>query len=274
MVTWAEHVASGRRADVKGLEIFHIDRGAGEAVVLVHGWASSSFSWRRIVPSLSQRFRVVALDLPGFGLSQRLPGGLDLGPVREVLLGLLDRIGVGEFSLVGHSMGGAISSYVAATTPERVRRLVLVNPSLFGAEGGRRPLALDLVRREPIGSLLVKFMVRRSVVRSILRRVYVRKEALDEESVEGYYESVRSSGKTLIEAFRIIRGFDQSVMRELSCPVFFVLGRHDILVPYEKNLNLAREIGAEVFVDETSGHNPHEENPEEISKVIADFLSR
>ena len=274
MVSWAEHVASGKRADVRGLEVFYVDRGAGDAVVLVHGWASSSFSWRRNLPHLSRRFRVIALDLPGFGLSQRLPGGLDLEPVRDVLLGLLDRIGVEVFNLVGHSMGGAISAYVAAKAPERVRRLVLVNPSLFGAEGGRRPLAIKLARRRPIGDLMVRFMVRRSVVRSVLERVYVRREALDEETVDGYYESVRNSGKTLIEAFRIIQGFNPALLRSVRCPVLFVLGRHDVLVPYELSLGLAREIGAEVFVDETSGHNVHEENPEEISRVIAEFLGR
>ena len=52
MVSWAEHVASGKRTEVNGLEIFYIDRGSGDVVVLVHGWASSSFSWRRIVPHL------------------------------------------------------------------------------------------------------------------------------------------------------------------------------------------------------------------------------
>ena len=86
MVSWSEHVASGKKAGVGGLEVFYVDRGAGDAVVLVHGWASSSFSWRRVIPHLSQRFRVIALDLPGFGLSQRLPGGLDLEPVRDCLL--------------------------------------------------------------------------------------------------------------------------------------------------------------------------------------------
>jgi pimeloyl-ACP methyl ester carboxylesterase len=273
-VSWAEHVASGKRTEVNGLEIFYIDRGSGDVVVLVHGWASSSFSWRRNVPHLSQRFRVIAPDLPGFGLYQRLPGGLELEHLRKVLLGLLDRIGVREFNVVGHSMGGAISAYIAATTPERVRKLVLVNPSLFGGERGRRPLAMELARRRPIGDLLVRFMVRKSVVRSVLEKVYVRKEALDDETVDGYYESVRSSGKTLIEAYRIIEGFDQGLLRRLRCPVLFVLGRHDVLVPPERTLELAREIGAEVFLDETSGHNTHEENPEEVSRVIAEFLSR
>jgi pimeloyl-ACP methyl ester carboxylesterase len=274
LVSWAEHVASGKRTEVNGLEIFYIDRGSGDVVVLVHGWASSSFSWRRNIPHLSQRFRVIAPDLPGFGLSQRLPGGLELEHLRKVLLGLLDQIGVREFNVVGHSMGGVISAYIAAMTPERVRKLVLVNPSLFVGKGDRRPLAMELARRRPIGDLLVRFMVRKSVVRSVLEKVYVRKEALDDETVDGYYESVRSSGKTLIEAFRIIEGFDQGLLRRLRCPVLFVLGRHDVLVPPERNLELAREIGAEVFLDETSGHNAHEENPEEVSRVIAEFLSR
>lgn len=274
MVSWEEHVASGRRAVVNGIEAFYVDRGEGEAVVLVHGWASSSFSWRRNVPALSGRFRVIAPDLPGFGLSQRLPGGLDLEGVRGFLLDLLGRIGVERFSLVGHSMGGAISAYVAATSPDRVRRLVLINPSLFGAEGGRRPLTVELARRRPVGDLMVRFMVRKSVVRRVLQQVYVRREVLDEETVKGYYESVRNSGPTLIEAFRLIRSFSADLLRSLRCPILFVLGRHDNFVPFERNVELARAIGAELYVDDSSGHNVHEENPEEVNRVIAGFLGR
>jgi len=273
LVSWAEHVASGKRTEVNGLEIFYIDRGSGDVVVLIHGWAPSSFIWRKIVPHLSQRFRVIAPDLPGYGLSQRLPGGLELEHLRKVMLGLLDRIGVREFNVVGHSMGGVISAYIAAMTPERVRKLVLINPGFFVGKGGLRPLAMKLARRL-IGDPLARFMVRKSVVRSVLENVYVRKEALDDETVDGYYESIRYSGKTLIEASRIIEEFDQGLLKRLRCPVLFVLGRHDVLVSFERNLELAREIGAEVFLDETSGHNVHEENPEEVSRVIAEFLGR
>lgn len=274
MVSWAEHVASGIRTTINGVEAFYVDRGEGNPVVLVHGWASSSFSWRRNVPALSERFRVIAPDLPGFGLSQRLPGGLDLESVRAFLLDLLESIGVDEFSLVGHSMGGAVSAYVASMNPDRVRRLVLINPSPFGAGVGRRPFAVELVRHRPLSDIAVRFSVRRSVVRRVLERVYVRKEVLDEETVTGYYESIRNSGRTLIEAFRLIRSFRIDYLRSLRCPVLFVLGRRDELVPFELNERLARELGAEIYVDDGSGHNVHEENPEEVNRVIADFLSR
>ncbi len=274
MVSWAEHVASGIRTTINGVEAFYVDRGEGNPVVLVHGWASSSFSWRRNVPALSERFRVIAPDLPGFGLSQRLLGGLDLESVRAFLLDLLESIGVDEFSLVGHSMGGAVSAYVASMNPDRVRRLVLINPSPFGAGVGRRPFAVELVRHRPLSDIAVRFSVRRSVVRRVLERVYVRKEVLDEETVTEYYESIRNSGRTLIEAFRLIRSFRIDYLRSLRCPVLFVLGRRDELVPFELNERLARELGAEIYVDDGSGHNVHEENPEEVNRVIADFLSR
>lgn len=70
MVGWPEHVKQGIKAVVDGVEVFYVENGVGEPVVLIHGWASSSYSWRRNIPALAEHFRVIALDLPGFGLSQ------------------------------------------------------------------------------------------------------------------------------------------------------------------------------------------------------------
>jgi len=76
-------------------------------VLLIHGWAASSFTWRKVYGPLSDRFHVVAVDLPGFGNSQPLPAGLSLDRVGTHLMALMDALALERFAVVGHSMGGA-----------------------------------------------------------------------------------------------------------------------------------------------------------------------
>ncbi|MCS7143253.1 MAG: alpha/beta hydrolase [Aigarchaeota archaeon] len=273
MYGWDEHVNSGSKVRVNGLEVFYVDKGAGEPVVLLHGWASSSFSWRNNFKDLSKTFRTVAPDLPGFGNSERLKTGLHLAPLTDHLLEFLSAVGVEGFSLVGHSMGGVVSSYLASTRPTLVRKLVLINPSLFGTEVGRPPLITRIARVRPIGNVMTKLMVSRPFVRSALRRVYVRKELIDESVVEGYFQSVKRSGTTLLEAANLIGEFSQNVLSGIRCPVLFILGQLDTWVPYERNKALAESMGARVIIIPDAGHNAHEENPNVVNRIITEFLA-
>ncbi|MCS7137105.1 MAG: alpha/beta hydrolase [Candidatus Caldarchaeum sp.] len=273
LTSWKEHFESGSRTVVDGVEMFYVERGEGPPVVLIHGWASSSFGWRKNLPELSNRFRTIALDLPGFGLSQRLETGLHLQPLADHLTKFLNQIGVRRFSLVGHSMGGTISAYLAAAKPDLVQNLVLLNPSLFGTEAGRRPFLVEIVRRKPVGSVLARFMISRYFIRSTLRRVYVKKHLVDESLVEGYYESVKRAGLVLLEAMNIMREFNLNLFSSIECPVLFVLGEQDRWVPYEKNKELAEKVGAKVYSVPDAGHMVIDENPEAVNNVILEFLS-
>ena len=97
--------------------------------MLIHGFAASSYSWRKVVPELAEDFRVVALDLNGFGLSDR-PADFDSytrdGQV-ELVLRAMDALGIETAHFVGHSYGGALTMAMAATYPERMRSMVLVD---------------------------------------------------------------------------------------------------------------------------------------------------
>lgn len=256
---------------VEGVEVFYLDRGAGEALLLVHGWASCSYTWRYNMPALAHHFRVLAPDLPGFGLSQKLPSKFGLEPVSRHLLRFLDLVGVQKFSLVGMSMGGAISSYIAATNSERVRKLVLVNPAIFGL-GLRRRVMAELLSRSPLYEMFGRILTSRWAVRAALRKVYVKSSVVDENLLDAYYRSIKRSGRTLLEALQIMKEFDPGCLLEVKCPVLFVLGGRDRLIPYEKNIEVAKSIGAKVFVDPDSGHVVHEENPRAVNDVIVEFL--
>ncbi|MDW8062763.1 MAG: alpha/beta hydrolase [Candidatus Caldarchaeum sp.] len=271
-MNWSQHVASGSRADVDGVEVFYVERGNGRPLVLLHGWASSSYSWRHNLPTLSQHFRVIALDLPGFGLSQKLPQGLRLKPLNDHLNRFFEKIGVDSFALVGMSMGGPVSVYYAVNNPEKVSKLVLVNPALFGAGAGRRRAPVKLLSMWPFYDIASRFFISKSFIRYALKQVYVKQSMLDEELVEAYYQSIKFSGKTLLDAFHIMQEFNLELLSKVSCPVLFVLGGRDTLVPYEKNRDVAERIGAKVVIDPESGHGVHEENPEFVNNVILDFL--
>ncbi|MEM1942732.1 MAG: alpha/beta hydrolase [Candidatus Caldarchaeum sp.] len=272
MSSWSEHVAAGSKVNVDGVETFYVERGSGRAVLLVHGWASSSFSWRNSLPALSKKYRTIAVDLPGFGMSQRLPTGLHLENIAQHLTRFLDILGVEKFSLVGHSMGGVVSTYVAASWPSRVEKLVLVNPSLFGSEAGRRPIMMEVARKKPFGGLLTRLFVSRFIIRKVLKNIYVRKELVDDYLVEGYYQSVKRAGTVLLEAVNVMNEFSLDLVSRITCPVLFVLGEHDTIVPFEKSRQLAEQIGARIYVDPGSGHSVHEENPEAVNNVILEFL--
>ncbi len=271
--SWGEHVASGSRILVNGVETFYVDRGSGKVVVLIHGWASSSFSWRYNIHQLSNSLRVIAPDLPGFGLSKPLSAGLHLDSVVKHIARFLEILDVGKFSLVGHSMGGIVAAYLATRSVDNVEKLVLINPSFFVTEDGRMSFIMKIARRRPWGGILSRFLISKFFIRYALKRVYVKKHVVDDMLVEGYYESVKNADASLLDAVNISREFSLDVLSGIKCPVLFILGKLDTLVSCAKNNELAERIGARVFVDEGSGHNVHEESPEEVNRVIIDFLS-
>lgn len=272
MVSWSEHVSTGSRVSVDGVDVFYVERGVGSAVVFLHGWAASSFSWRLNIPTVAKHFRAMAVDLPGFGLSMKPSEGLNLSTVTEILLKFLKGLGVERFSLVGHSMGGAVAAHVAAAYPEKVEKLILVNPSLFGADSGRRPLAMELARNRLLSGLMTRLLVRKYFIKRVLQDIYVDKSVLSDEVVEGYYESVRRAGPVLVEAVKIWGEFDSYSVYAIKCPKLFVLGEKDNIVPFRKNLELAEKIGAEIHVEPMAGHSVHEEKAEIFNEVILRFL--
>ena len=119
-----------RYETVDGHRLRYVRAGAGPAVVLVHGFGSSLYTWKDVIPALAARHDVVALDLPGFGQSDQ-PADLSFEDFPRAVLGLMDALGIERAALVGNSMGGATAAVVAAEHPERVSALVLIDAAGF-----------------------------------------------------------------------------------------------------------------------------------------------
>ncbi len=112
---------------VRGTGLHYVERGDGPPLVLVHGFLGSTANFDDVIERLAPYRRVVALDLPGFGYSDRpLDIDLSLTAMAELLSAALDRLGIERAAVLGHSMGGVIAMRLAAAHPERVERLILV----------------------------------------------------------------------------------------------------------------------------------------------------
>ncbi|MFY1621025.1 alpha/beta fold hydrolase, partial [Micromonospora sp. WMMD736] len=123
-IDWAAHV---QQATVRGRRIRYADLGRGPAVILIHGQGGSWRWWLRTLPLLAEHGRIIAVDLPGFGESERIGAGDVFGEHVATVIGLLDHLGLSEAVVVGHSMGGLVSLRVACDHPDRVSGLLLTN---------------------------------------------------------------------------------------------------------------------------------------------------
>lgn len=264
----------GSYLDIDGARIHYVEAGAGEPVVLVHGLGASTFSFRYTIPELAQRYRVVALDLKGFGFSERpQDGDYSLTAQARLVLGMMDRLAIERAAVIGHSMGGAVAMRLALLAPERVSRLVLVDAATDREL--HRGARLGLVLR-PFIPVFAHFLYQRRWFRRFSMRTVVHDPAhLTPEVLEGYFRPARMRGT--VRAFTALssdRRRDAPIEYERIAPPTLILwGEHDRLLPPRNGEELARRIpNARLVMVRTAGHLPLEEQPEETNRALLDFL--
>jgi pimeloyl-ACP methyl ester carboxylesterase len=249
----------------------------GDPVLLLHGWGGTLYMYRHAFDVLPRRgMRAIAIDLRGFGLSTRIatPGAYSLDAYIGDVLALLDILGVERPAIVGQSMGGGLTLRFALRHPERVTRIVLINPTSLV------PLRfLPVVRTMPraVVAALGKRLVPRWAVGFIMRRIaYANAAAVTERDIDQYWSPTQLPGYALA-ARGALADFDWSVVSDaeaaaLAVPTLVMLGRRDRLIA-NTEAAAKRLHGAQVCWL-AGGHCAHEENPAEAYRAIEDFLER
>jgi pimeloyl-ACP methyl ester carboxylesterase len=264
-----------RFAEVDGLRVRYVRRGAGSAVVLVHGIASSIYTWAAVIPALAESHDVVALDLPGFGGSA-IPAELSGDAYPRILGRFLDALGLGPVALVGHSLGGAVASAFAAGQPDRVARLVLVDSAGFNLAPGDRPWVLRMAGAPGASAVLEKLPVRRRLVRLALRQVFHDDGRVTPERVEEYLAPLARPGASRFLS-RLLgqtgaMGLPEAIGR-IRAPTLVVWCAEDEWVPLRDADRFVSAIpGARKAVIEGCGHLPQEERPQELLGLLNEFL--
>jgi len=263
-----------QRVATSGGTIAYQDEGEGPAVVLLHGFPTSSYLWRREVPLLASRMRVIAPDLLGYGGSDR-PDGEDLSEIAQAMYvrELLEALRVEDVALVGHDIGGAVAQILAldAEVP-RIRALVLVDAACFDAwpiEGVRRLQAVGPEQERPE---LVE-----DHVRLVWKLGVQHPERRDPDALEGYLSPWRSDPASFFRAARGIEGKGlagrEDELAELDIPAFLIWGEEDPFVPSELAERLQETLpGSALALLPGCSHLVMEDAPRTVGPLIYEFL--
>lgn len=256
----------------------HVERvGSGPTLLLIHGFGGSTFSWREVQPALAADFDVVALDLSGFGYTERPKSDASYTVQAQagLVLRLLDALGVSEADVAGHSYGAGLALHLAQTHPDRVRTLILVDGG--PNEGAPANVAtIPAFLRPLFACLLERFFLTRDAIRGFLVGYVHRDEIVTDAVVDGYLARLRVEGLA-----DTLNGLSESMNHRLPAidlavigqPTLVIWGTHDGVFPISAGRRLAERIPDAAFVEfENSGHLPMEEEPERFVEVVRDFL--
>lgn len=249
-------------------------------VILLHGLGGSTYSWRFVAPVLVEKgYRVLVVDLPGFGLSERNAAVRQSHENRAKLLWkLIESLDFGgPWHLVGHSMGGGVVASMALQKQTNTASIILVAGSI---DGDDRRVGAILSRcriiRKITARVVDRFFLTRKRIKSFLYSAYKRKPTAEE--VEGYYQPLQLE-KTYLTLDSLLRRYPEDKdlsdrIAEINLPVLCFWGSRDEWVPVSKGEDLRQKMPkASLFVIEEAGHCPMETHPEIFNQYLIDFLS-
>ena len=263
------------------------------ALLLLHGFAASTFSWREVLPSLAQWGRTVAFDRPAFGLTERpLPetwqgnwttqNPYTLDAQVDLTLGVMDQLGIDEAVLVGNSAGGTVAMLAALAHPERVKALVLLDPLVYGGYGGggsQAPIVRWLIntpQMRRLGPLLARQIERWGL--DFARSAWHDPTRITDEILQGYQKPLQAADWDRALWELAAAGGPNGLparLAELQLPVLVITGDNDRIVPTQQSVKLAAELpNATLVVVPACGHLPHEECPQAVLDAIQPFLAR
>jgi len=272
-----------RHVRIHGHDIGYRRTGSGPAVLLVHGMAGSSATWRAVMPALGADHLVVAPDLLGHGESAKPLGDYSLGAYASGLRDLLGALDVGPVTVVGQSLGGGVAMQLAYQHPELVERLVLVNSGGLGREVSWILRALTLPGAEYVMPVVFPGFVREAgdALGRALVRIGIRAPSLEEvwQAYASLTETAnRQSFVRTLRAVIDLGGQSVSASDRLyltaGMPTLIVWGDRDPIIPVAHAYAAHDAMpGSRLEVFEGIGHFPHVECPDAFVAVLLDFLA-
>jgi pimeloyl-ACP methyl ester carboxylesterase len=264
---------------VNGVRVHYQEAGDDNApaIVLIHGFISSTLIWSDVfLPLADAGFRVIAIDMPGYGYSDKpADGQYTIDWQAHTIVSLLDRLEIDTATIVGASYGGAVAATIALDYPERVESLVLVG-TISNDDVMRKPLSR--VGRLPlIGDVVTPlYLGSRWVLRKRVENMYRRTGApVDEHKLAARHHLLATANvhRAMLRSMRRWRA--DRISREahsIRPPTLIVWGEADSHVPLSDGARLRDQIpGARLIVFRNCGHLPPAEQPQKFVKVITDF---
>ena len=257
------------------------EQGEGPPLLLIHGFGTSSFTWRRVVPELARDHRVIAVDLKGFGQSDKpFDERYSASDQAELLAQLIENRDLHDVTLVGHSFGGGVALMLALEADTRLKgrisRLVLINSIAYAQ---KIPTFFKLLNMPVMSQLGVRMAPPSWQIEVALKIAYYDDSKIDPAEVEAYSEPLSTAaGKHAIiySARQIVPDDLEQISaryKSITLPTLILWCDHDRIVPLDIGLKLRRAMPNSTFkLVSECGHMPQEEQPAVTVSLIRGFL--
>lgn len=250
--------------DVEGNTLAYLQAGSGAAVVIVHGVGGHKEDWTAVITALSARHSVYAIDMLGFGGSSRDAEHLGMTSQANAIIALMDHEQIQSADLIGNSVGGWVTATCASHNPDRVNKLVLVDPAGFEAMfQGDPPVNLFPNSMEEMEKLLL----------CVLHSGFAHTREFAEQAYAGFLASGEKSivprlGPGLFQSARL-----ETILPSITSPTLVVWGNEDRLFPVALAPYITSLIpGAKSVIIEEASHFPHIDKPDEFIATVQNFL--
>ena len=259
---------------IDGKRVHYRDEGEGDVIVLIHGTASSLHAWDKWAKELKNNYRVIRMDLPGFGLTgHEEHNQYEIKHDLEFLSKLTHKLGISSSHLVGSSLGGRIAWEYSLQHPESVISLTLINSLGYpqkkwppGIELAQWPL-LDKVMENGLPKFIYKYS---------LKDIYHDDKLITDKLINRYYElsNYKSNKDAFIKRVKASLDKDWHKIKEIITPTLILWGEEDIYFPVENAFRFNNEIkNSSIVIYPHVGHLPMEEVPMNSLKDFRAFIT-
>ncbi len=274
--------AEGTQINQSTLEgLYYKEVGEGTPILLLHGFGASSYSWRHVMEGLQNDYRVIAVDLKGFGKSIK-PEDNNYSAYHQahIISQWIDKLDLHNVTIIGNSFGGGVALASAILDREkkvkRIDRMVLIDSIAYDQS---IPFFINLMRIPVIRDISFALFSPKFQVRKTLEKAYYDDSKISEKSIIEYASALQEEAgqKAIFKSAEQLIPDDLELFTEryksIEIPTLIIWGAHDEVIPLEFGYRLKNDIqNAQLVIIENSGHVPQEESPALTLEAIRSFL--
>lgn len=259
---------------LNGMQIHYRDEGNGDVILLIHGTGSSLHTWDKWVQRLIKSYRVIRLDLPAYGLTGKDPKKrYSSKNYVDLVNDFMTQLEINKFHMAGNSLGGLVSWLYASYHPDKVNKLILIDPSGFPSK--KIPMVINMAKT-PVVKTLIRYITPKSFIKKNLEEVYFNNDLITTKILNRYYELTLAEGNrtAFIDRAKIEQEDYSERLDLIINPTLILWGANDIWIPVKNAQRFKEKIeNSKVVIMNETGHIPMEEKPNESLIITLDFLS-
>lgn len=245
-------------------------------LVFIHGFVSSSYSFRYLIPFLQKHYDIICVDLPGFGRSgKQRTFCYSFQGYADLVIALLELLKVENITIIGHSMGGQVALYIAKTRPNLISSIILLSSSGYLKRVKKRFIYASYI---PFAKHAMKWWIGKRNVQKMFTQVVHNEKTITKEAIEEYSLPLTDPSfcDGLIGLMRQREGdLDKKDLQHIMQPCLILWGDEDTIIPSRIGKRLSEDLPcAEFYCFRKTGHLLSEEKPEEVADKMLSFLRK